>query len=271
MLKRLIWLVALIPYVSSAQSTSTLLSARAAGMGYASATLHDEWAFFNNIAGLAEVKNISVASSFDARSLPGASRMGALATLPFSFGVGAVGVFRFGDDVYSEQFVSAGFANRLGKTSLGVRLGYLQYRAVGFGTQGALSINIGGITQLTPKLTIGAWIQNINQPKINFNDSEKAPVKLLAALSFIPADKFLLTTEIEKDVLYEPLWKTGMEYWVHRKIAARMGFNINPGSAFFGVGFQSWRIKIDYALQSFATLGPSHQASATYRINKIEK
>jgi hypothetical protein len=173
--------------------------------------------------------------------------------------------------VYSEQCVSAGFSNKIGKTSLGVRIGYLQYRAVGFGTRGALSINVGGITQLTPKLTIGAWVQNINQPKLNFNDSEKAPVKLLAALAFKPADKFLLTTEIEKDVLYEPLWKTGMEYWIHKKIAARMGFNVNPGSAFFGVGFQSWRIKIDYALQSFTSLGPSHQASATYRINRTEK
>lgn len=271
MVKRLVSLLLVVPCMCFAQSISTQLGARAAGMGYASATLLDEWSFFNNIAGLAETKNMAVASAFEARALPGANRMGALATLPFSFGVGAVGIFRFGDDVYSEQFVSAGFANKIGKTSLGVRIGYLQYRAAGFGTRGALSINVGGITQLTPKLTIGAWIQNINQPKINFNDTEKAPVKLLAALAFKPADKFLLTTEIEKDVLYQPLWKTGMEYWIHKKIAARMGFNINPGSAFFGVGFQSWRIKIDYALQSFTTLGPSHQASATYRINKTEK
>jgi hypothetical protein len=271
MLKRLGYLLLLLPCLCVAQSISTQLGARAAGMGYASATLQDEWAFFNNMAGLAEVKNFSAASAFEVRTLPGANRMGALATLPFSFGVGAVGVFRFGDDVYSEQFISVGFANKIGKTSLGVRMGYLQYRAVGFGTRGALSINVGGITQLTPKLSIGAWIQNINQPKLNFNDSEKAPVKLLAALAFKPVDKFLLTTEIEKDVLYQPIWKTGMEYWVHKKIAARMGFTINPGSAFFGVGFQSWRIKIDYALQSFTILGPSHQASATYQINKPEK
>lgn len=272
MVKRVICLLLAMPGLCLAQSASTLFGARAAGMGNASGTLQDEWSFFNNIAGLSGTKNTMVSSSFEARaSTPGANRLGALATLPFSFGVGGLGVFRFGDDVYSEQQISVGFANKIGKTSLGARLSYLQYRAMGFGTRGVLGLNIGGITQLTPQLSIGAWIQNINQPKLNFNDAEKAPVKLLASLAFKPADKFLLTTEIEKDILYQPLWKTGMEYWIHKKIATRMGFNVNPGAAFFGIGFHSWRIKVDYAWQSFTALGSSHQASASYRINKADK
>jgi hypothetical protein len=271
MVKRFVCWLWVASNVCIAQSISTQMGARAAGMGYASATLQDEWASFNNIAGLAKTKNTVVGSAFEARVLPGANRMAAFTTLPFSFGVGALGVFRFGDDVYSEQFIRVGFANTIGKTALGIRMGYHQYKAVGFGTRGVLNIDVGGITQLTPSLAIGAWVQNINQPKINFNDTEKAPVKLLAAIAFKPVDQFILISEIEKDVLYKPLWKTGMEYWVHKKFAARAGFNINPGSVFFGIGYQSWRIKIDYALQSFTLLGPSHQASATYRINNTEK
>jgi hypothetical protein len=270
--KAFIWLLFATPTLCSAQSTSSLLGARAAGMGYATAALPDEWAFFNNIAGLASEKNPTVASAFDVHALlPGGNRLGALVSVPFAFGVGGFGVFRFGDDIYSEQIVSIGFANTIGKTSLGARISYMQYKAQGLGTHGALGINLGGITQLTPQLSIGAWIQNINQPNINFSDKEKAPVKLLAALSFKVTDKFLLASEIEKDVLYEPLWKTGMEYWIHKKVAARMGLNVNPGSAFFGLGFKSGRIKIDYAFQSFTSVGPSHQASASYRLNKNPK
>ena len=237
-------------------------------MGYASATLNDEWAFFNNIAGLAKVKEQLAATSLEVRpSLPGANRMGALYTQPFSFGTTALGLFRFGDDVYSEQMVSIGFANQIGNTSLGAKLSYIQYRALGFGTRGTLGLNIGGITQLTPAISIGAWIQNINQPKINFADKEKAPVKLLAALSFRASEKFIVITEIEKDVLYDPLWKTGMEYTIHKKFFARAGFNLNPNAWFMGVGFNSWRIKIDYALQSLTQFGASHQASASYRFS----
>jgi len=256
--------------ITLAQSTSTLLGARAGGMGNAASALTDEWAFFNNIAGLANVKDRTVASSYEVRpSLPGANRMGALFTLPFSFGTSALGVFRFGDAVYSEQMLSLGFANQIGNTLLGAKLSYIQYRAEGFGTHGALGLNIGGITQLTSKISIGAWIQNINQPKINFADKEKAPVKFLAALQFKPSERFILATEIEKDVLYQPLWKTGMEYTIHKKFFARVGFNVHPNAVFMGIGYKSGRIKIDYALQTLTQLSASHQASASFRFSSI--
>jgi hypothetical protein len=254
-----------------AQSTSALMGAGAAGMGYASATLTDKWAFFNNIAGLARVKDRSLATSYEVRpSLPGGNRMCAVFTTPFSFGAPAVGVFRFGDDVYSEQIISVGFANQIGNTSLGAKFSYIQYRAEGFGTHAAIGLNVGGITQLTPKISIGAWIQNINQPKINFADKEKAPVKLLAALSFSPSEKFTVVTEIEKDVLYDPLWKTGMEYTIHKKFLVRAGFNVHPNAVFLGVGFHGSRIDIDYALQSLTLFSASHQASASYRFSTLD-
>ena len=247
------------------------MGARAAGMGYASSTLRDEWSFFGNAAGLATTKNFIVASAYDARALPGGNRLGLADIMPIKIGVLAAGVFRFGDDVYSEQFIQAAWAHQIGKTALGVRFNYLQYRTVGFGTHGLVGIHLGGITQLTKQISIGAWIQNLNMPKIKFNDKETAPVKLIASLGFKPTEKFVLNAEVEKDILYKPLWKVGMEYQVHKKFFARSGFNLNPGAVFFGIGFQSWRVKIDYALQSFTALGPSHQASASYRINKISK
>lgn len=253
------------------QSTSTLLGARAAGMGYASGALTDEWSFFGNSAGLAMEKNNTIASAYEVRGLPGGNRFGVVGVIPLKFGVSAVGIFKLGDDLYSEQFIQAAFAHQIGKTSLGVRLGYMQYNAQGFGTHGILGVHLGGITRLTKQLTIGAWIQNINTPKLKFNDKQTAPVKLYTSIKFNPLDKFLLALEIENDILYEPIWKFGMEYQIHKKIFVRSGVNLNPGAAFFGLGFQTWRVKIDYALQSFSPLGPTHQASASYRVNKKSK
>lgn len=258
--------VAVYPLI--AQSSSTLLGARAAGMGYASATNQNEWSIFNNIAGLATLKERTAAISYDLRpALPGANRMGALIALPFSFGVTGLGIFRFGNNIYSEQLISLSFANKIEKTSLGGSFNYIQYKAEGFGTHSAIGLNLGGITQLTPTLAIGAWIQNLNQPRINFTNKEKAPVKLLAAVSFKPIETFCVVTEIEKDLIYKAIWKTGMEYIIHKKFFARAGFNVNPNALFVGLGMHSWRIKIDYALQSFTQLGASHQASASYRLS----
>lgn len=250
-----------------AQSVSNLLGAQAAGMGYATGTLPGEWAMFNNIAGLAHQKESTAAATYEIRpAVPGGNRLGALAVMPFSFGTAGVSIFRFGDDLYSEQIISLGFANQLGNTSLGARLSYIQYRAEGFGTHGAFGINVGGITKITPQISIGAWVQNINQPKINFDAKEKVPVKLMVSVSFKPTEKFTLVSELEKDVLYSVLWKTGMEYIIHKKFFARAGFNIQPNAMFLGAGFQGWRVKIDYAFQGFTQLGAAHQASASYRI-----
>jgi hypothetical protein len=254
------------------QSVSKLIGAKPAGLGYATATLQNEWAIFNNIAGLATIEESYFAATYEVRpSLTAGNRFGALASMPFSFGKIGLGAFRFGDDIYSEQLVSLGFANQIGNTSVGARISYIQYNAEGFGTHGTVGFDFGGITRITRQLYIGAWIQNLNQPKLRFNNEEKVPVKLYAALGFSPSEKFTVVTELEKDILYPVIWKSGMEYTIHKKFFVRAGFNLNPNAFFAGLGFQSWRIKIDYALQSFTQFNATHQASASYRIYKINK
>jgi hypothetical protein len=271
MFLRFILLTALFPSVCYAQSANTVQGARAAGMGNAFAVMPSEWNFFGNMAGLASLKIATISSTYEARALPGANQMAVMGIKPLKSGVTGIGIFRFGDDVYNEQAIQGAYAHQIGNTALGVRAGYYQYRTVGFGTRGLLSVSLGGITQISKQVSIGAWIQNVNMPKLRFSEKQVAPVKLIAAIGYKPTENFILTAEIEKDVLYEALWKGGMEYRVHKKVFVRSGFNINPGSAFFGLGFQSWRVKIDYALQTFSVLGPTHQASASYRISMQDK
>ncbi len=140
---------------------------------------------------------------------------------------------------------------------------YIQYRTEGFGSKGIVSINLGGIAELTPHLSVGAYIVNINQPEIN--DLEKLPTKLVAGIGFKPTDKVFMATEIEKDLEYDPVWKLGIEYTFHQKFCARTGYNINPNTAFFGLGFKTKKFNIDYALQHNTLLRLSHQASIVYQ------
>ena len=124
-------------------------------------------------------------------------------------------------------------------------------------------MSLGGIAELTPHISVGAYVQNINQPKIN--NQEKLPTKLVAGIGFKPIDKILVATEIEKDLEYDALWKTGIEYKFNKKFCARTGYNINPSAAFFGIGFAGRHLIIDYALQHNPSLSLSHQASVTYQ------
>jgi hypothetical protein len=248
------------------------MGARSAGLAYASATLRDEWSLLNNVGGLA--KNTEPVASFAYESrpaLPGSNRTAAIFSSPVKIGVIGIGLFRFGDDVYNEQIISAGYSNQFGIASLGLKLNYVQYRADGFGTRSALSANCGGIAQITPTILVGAYIVNLIQPRLSTLDQERLPTKLVAGFSFKPIDQFLVAVEIEKELQYDALIKGGMEYRVHKKVTARTGFHVHPNAAFFGFGFQIKKLKVDYALQYSASMNVAHQASAAYRFEKRTK
>ena len=249
------------------QSVSTLMGARAGGISYASSVLQDEWSLFNNPGGLAGIEKTNVAFSYDLQGrIAGANRMAAVFSIPVKTGVIGSGFFRFGDLLYSEQIVAAGYSNRFGIASLGLKVNYIQYRAEGYGIKSAATISFGGIADLTPQLSIGVYAVNINQPRLSDN-GERLPTHLAAGLGFKPTEKILLVTEIEKDLAYDPVWKGGLEYILYKKIAIRTGFNIHPHAAFFGLGFQTRKLKIDYAMQYSTTLNFSYQASAVYRLS----
>ncbi len=265
-------LIGLLTRTAYSQSSFmfTGMGAKAAGMGYASSCLQDEWSLFNNSAGLSHLKKSVAATSYDARpQLQGANRMAFLLAVPTTYGTGALGVFRFGDDVYNEQKISLGFSNRLGLASLGASINYLQYQALGFGTKSLFTFNIGGLATLTPSFFIGAHIQNVNQPVLSESSQERLSTSLTLGVGYSPTEKVWLTSEIQKQLEVAPTYKMGMEYRPEKKFAARTGINLYPNKLFLGIGFISTRLNIDYAYEySMTGIGSSHQASLAYSLKK---
>lgn len=254
--------------IANAQSTSTLMGARAAGMGYTSATLTDEWVLFNNVGGIGKIKQANAAFAYEIRpALTGANRMAAEVTCPTKIGALALGLFRFGDDVYSEQLASFGFGNHLGNTSLGTKINYVQYRAEGFGINNGITFDFGGITTITPQILVGAYITNLTQSKLN-NTDQLLPTKLTLGVGFKPIDNIFLSTEIEKYLDYQTTWRGGLEYAIYKKMFLRTGFNLNPNAGYVGFGGQKNKLKVDYAFRYNQLLGSSHHASAIYLLVK---
>lgn len=253
---------------AQAQSVFTGLGARAEAMGNAAAGLADEWSMFHNPAGLAWLQHpAGIFAYSSAPLLEGANRLGAAVLMPALLGSAGVSVFRFGDALYSESLVSAAYANRLGLAGLGARLNYLQYRAEGFGTRGVVTLDLGGVAELTPQLRIGACIQNINRPALN-REGDRAPVKMQTGIAFSPTDKLTIVTELSKDLEYATTWKAGLEYALHQRVYVRTGFNIKPNASFFGAGFIIRKVQFDYSLQYNTHLRVIHQGSIVYNLKQ---
>jgi hypothetical protein len=258
---------------SLAQSVSTVMGARQAAMGNTSAVTVDQWSLYNNIGGLGKITERSVAFSYEAvPSLVGANRMAMVISLPSKWVNVAIGSFRFGDALYSEQLLSAGFANTFGNTSLGLKISLVQYRADGFSTQRGVTLDFGGIIQLTPQLKIGAYITNLTQSSLQSKDGDRLPTQLVLGLGITPSEKAFISTELVKDVDHKPIWRTGIEYVIYKKLSVRTGYQVNPNAAFFGLGFHQNNLKIDYAIRFDQLTGAAHQASAGYVLNsKVKK
>jgi hypothetical protein len=255
-------------YALKAQSVPTTIGARANAIGNTSSCIADEWSMFNNIGGLAKVNSTTAAFSYESRpTLADADRMAFVFAKPVKVGVAGVGVFRFGDDVYSEQIITTGYSNSFGLASLGIKVNYIQYRIEGFGNKSTVSLSAGGLAQLTPKLSIGVHIINLNQQRISAaSEKEYIPTYLIAGIGFRASDKVFFTTEIEKDLSYAPNFKAGIEYQAHKKLAFRTGFNTKPASGYFGLGFKTKKFSLDYSFRYEPNLGGSHQASVGYII-----
>jgi hypothetical protein len=228
----LLTLFALAVIAVHSQSTSMLMGARAQALGYTTSCVKDEWALFNNIGGLSDVKNTTTSFSYHAYPLfKTFNRMSAVICIPTKIGVIGTGVFSFGDKTYNEQVLSAGFSNQFGIASLGVKVNYIQYQAEGFGSTGVFTVSMGGIATLTRQLMVGAHITNINQPKIARNgEGETVPTKLNAGLAFKPSDKVFLSGEIEKDISRDAILKVGIEYQFHKKFDYAMGYHVALGA-----------------------------------------
>lgn len=248
------------------------MGARASGLGYASSCLSDEWSIFNNIGALATLKDVKVGFTYDAHpSFKPFNKAAMVFVIPLEVGVAGLGVYRTGDNLYNEQILTAGFSSKFGLASLGIKLNYIQYNVDGFGRKGVFSLSFGGVAELTPRLSVGAYIVNLNQPKLSIIDDNRLPTQLIAGISFKASGKVIIATELEKDLDYPLMWKSGMECQIHKKFTVRTGFNVSPTGGFMGFGFNPRKFTLDYACQYRFNLGMRHQATVGYKFKAKEK
>jgi hypothetical protein len=233
-------------------------------MGNIGTTANDGWSLFSNPAGITGVEKSE--TNFTYEATPGFSsfnRMAANGIVPIKLGVFGAGLFKFGDDLYNEQMIACGYANTFGLASLGIAANFLQYTVKDYGRKHVVSINFGGLARITPWLTIGAYIQNVNQPKLE--SGQHVPTRMLLGAGVTATQNCFITTEVEKDLDFDPTWKAGFEYKLFKKIALRSGINLFPNAGFAGVGFNTKRYRLDYAYSHYQTIGGKHQASVCYQ------
>ncbi len=254
---------------ATGQLLSSEFGARSQGMGNANTTLRDEWAIFNNAGGIAGVESGGVFFGYDRFfDIEGFDKVAAGWIHPIRHGNIGVSVQRFGDELYSEQIVSGVYGNKIGFVSLGIRANYFQMRIEDFGTANAVLFDFGGIVEMIPELTFGAYISNFTASALNNQEQTPLPVSMKIGLSYSPTSEIILNIDLYKEIEFDPMVRAGLEYKISEKVFVRTGVNSNPWKYYFGGGVELSRFKIDYAVASHQFLGISHQASVSFKYQK---
>ncbi len=252
-------------FVLYSQPAHIEMGARSEGTGNCNTNLTDEWSIFNNVGGISGVENGAVFFGYKRYfEIEGFDQTAAGIIQPTTIGNFGISVYRFGDELYNEQVASAAFGNKIGFVRLGFRANYYQVSVGDFGTTGTFFFDFGGIVELVPKLSFGAYISNFTLSQLDDSQETMLPVFMKTGLSYKPAKSLSLNLDLYKDIDFEPVIKAGIEYVIVKKFFLRTGVNVNPYTSFFGAGIHLKRFRIDYSISTHQFLGNAHQASISF-------
>lgn len=228
-----------------------------------------DWSVFNNPAGLANIESLSGIVGYQTflDFSPFNSGVAGI-NLPTPAGTFALGISRFGDELFNTQMINFGFARKVGIMSLGLKANILQVNIDGFGKRSILIPEIGGLADLTPTLTLGTHIYNFTQSLISQNTLEKIPTIIRLSLDYHPTDLFNLYTEIEKDVELNPDLKFGLAYLIIDKLTLRTGISTALKSHSFGARLFIKNLVIDYAIRVNNGVGALHSFGLSYQMTR---
>ncbi len=269
----------IFPVLLNASNYNTAVGGRSAALAYTSVTLNDFWSVHNNQAGLAYFNHIAVGFYYENRFMVKelGLRAGAF-VLPTNSGVFGLNYNYFGYSKYSEQKIGLAYARAFGEHfSAGLQLDYLTTRiAEDYGSKNTFTFELGIRTKLSENFVIAAHVYNPIGVKIENEYNERIPTIFKLGLSYHVSDKLLLAIETEKDLIYKPLLRGGIEYKIVEQAIVRIGYSTLPSTTgsqnfsisslyAFGFGLNLKKLVIDFSSTVHQTLGWSSQISIIYK------
>jgi len=253
----------------NAQIFNEGLGAVTHGLGGVITASNQTEAIFNNVAGITSAKSIEAISSIRSQYNGFFVSIGFGLNLPHKYGNSAFSVNRFGDNIYSEQQLSAAYAFQKEGVQIGIRSNLLQVNALGLGSAITASFDCGVITKLSSSLWLGAYASNFTQTSFSTQDqTETIPATIAVGIKYQPLQKFTIQADIVNEIEQALSFRTGVEYQLSKNLSCRSGINSATKSIHGGISLLLRKSTFHYAISNITRLGNTHQLSYVYRLKK---
>jgi hypothetical protein len=129
----------------------------------------------------------------------------------------------------------------------------------GYGSAGALGVDVGVVAPILQDLWIGAKATNINQPEYGSRNDEKLPRELSIGLSYRLSDIALFTTDVVKDVQFPFSYRGGVEVTIIDHLVGWAGVTTEPQTFSLGFGYSGsfWSANVGVQRHENRVLGYS--------------
>jgi hypothetical protein len=177
---------------------------------------------------------------------------------PMEIGNFSLNINSFGYDLYKNYSPELIYAKQLYKSfSAGIKIHYEYINIKNYGSDGALGIDLGGLIELSEKLSLGFAAINLNSPKMGMNNENLEQI-LRMGIAWEPVNEFVLDIDMVKDLDFPLSALFGFSYLIIKNLEIRAGINTYPSSYSAGISFYYSRFNIDYALSVHNELGSTH-------------
>lgn len=192
----------------------------------------------NNQAGLTQLDNFGVILAVEQRFLLSELNIASAGLAYNAHGLGVFGfvLSNFSFDAFTEQKFGFAYARDLfSNLAVGAQLDYLSTRIDGFGSQSAVTFEIGVQSRINEKLQIGAHIFSPVQAELT--DGDEIPSKYNFGLRYSANEFIDAIIEVEKIIDEEFSINAGVQYQLIDRMYLNLGSSTNPTRISFGIAY----------------------------------
>jgi hypothetical protein len=243
------------------------IGSRQAGMAFASVALTDMWAFHNNPGMLGFLKEAGGGVYYENRFfLKEFQYQGLVYAQPLKKGTISFGGQYSGFTLYSTSRAGLGYALALSeRLSMGVQINYMNVRQPSYyGTKHGVSGEFGLGVKVTSKWTFAMAVNNITRTNLAKYQNERFETIIRMGTLYEFSKRVLVSTELEKDIVYPLRVKMGVEYHPVEPFYIRAGAGVNATSVAFGFGYAIKNLRIDLGSNYVQPMGFHTAASLNF-------
>ena len=245
----------------------------ASNLGVANSTVAvpNLWSTYHNQGALGFIEGMQVGlyyeNRFNITEFGVKSLAFAMNTKPGTF---AIDFTSFGYSKFSDNKIGLAYGMKLADfLAVGIQLDYFYiHQESYYGNIGAIAGEIGILATPFDDFYIGAHVFNPWRTKIAENQDERLPTVLRLGFAYDFSETMKFSSEIEKDLDYPVMFKSGFQYEPVQNFILRTGVSFSEKNTFiaFGLGYMFKNITLDLSFENHPILGFKNGVSVMYRI-----